>query len=76
MLEAGNSFYTLLCDISSALSVLFNGILSNTGHMFSPKLWELIFRGVLIPIFSNVGYSHREAVVCPAVFRFLLFGVS
>lgn len=41
---------------TNALNGLF-GILTDYGELFSPKVWELIFRGVLIPIFDNVGYT-------------------
>ncbi|EFA78598.1 armadillo-like helical domain-containing protein [Heterostelium album PN500] len=41
---------------SYALDTLFR-VLALFGSTFSPKLWELIFRGVLLPIFDNVGYS-------------------
>lgn len=27
------------------------------GTMFSSRLWEMIFRGVIFPIFNNIGYS-------------------
>lgn len=39
----------------SALSALFK-ILNGYGAMFNPGVWELIFRGVLLPIFDNVKY--------------------
>ncbi|GAM29145.1 hypothetical protein SAMD00019534_123210 [Acytostelium subglobosum LB1] len=41
---------------SYALDTLFR-VLALFGSTFSPKLWELIFRGVLLPVFDNVGYS-------------------
>ena len=41
---------------TNALNGLF-GVLSEYGALFSPRIWELIFRGVLIPIFDNVGYT-------------------
>ena len=40
----------------AALSGLFS-ILSEQGHSFSPSLWELIFKGVLFPIFDDVKHS-------------------
>ncbi len=40
----------------SALDTLAR-VLGLFGAMFSPKLWEMIFRGVLLPIFNNIGYS-------------------
>ena len=46
---------------TNALNGLF-GVLSEYGELFSPKVWELIFRGVLIPIFDNVGYTKS----CPS----------
>lgn len=47
---------------TNALNGLF-GVLSDYGELFSPKVWELIFRGVLIPIFDNVGYT-KSCPVC------------
>jgi len=38
---------------TTALDVLFN-TLERFGQLFSGSLWELIFRGVLLPIFNNV----------------------
>jgi len=51
--------------------------------MFSPKLWEMIFRGVLLPIFNNIGYSKGKvrfpdesqewlSTTCPHAFRLLV----
>ena len=40
----------------ASLSGLFK-ILSEQGHSFSPSLWELIFKGVLFPIFDDVRHS-------------------
>eukprot|EP01133_Synstelium_polycarpum_P010888 gene10888-12689_t len=45
---------------SYALDTLFR-VLALFGSTFSAKLWELIFRGVLLPIFDNVGYSKGAA---------------
>ncbi|EGG22181.1 armadillo-like helical domain-containing protein [Cavenderia fasciculata] len=42
-----------------ALDTLFR-VLALFGSTFSTKLWELIFRGVLLPIFDNVGYSKGQ----------------
>lgn len=53
------------------------------GSMFSPKLWEMIFRGVLLPIFNNIGYSKGRirfpeesqdwlSTTCPHAFRLLM----
>ncbi|KAN0025621.1 hypothetical protein ACTFIU_008501 [Dictyostelium citrinum] len=44
---------------SYALDTLFR-VLALFGSTFSSKLWELIFRGVLLPIFDNVGYSKGQ----------------
>ena len=44
----------------AALYGLFQ-ILNNQGHAFSPSLWELIFKGVLFPIFDDV--RHSEVVL-------------
>lgn len=41
-----------------ALKGLFT-VLNSYGKMFDAKLWELIFRGVLLPIFDNVRYASR-----------------
>ena len=40
---------------SSALNTLFS-ILTHAGAHFSERLWELVFRGAVLPIFANVGY--------------------
>ncbi|KAK5575280.1 hypothetical protein RB653_010537 [Dictyostelium firmibasis] len=44
---------------SYALDTLFR-VLALFGSTFSSRLWELIFRGVLLPIFDNVGYSKGQ----------------
>eukprot|EP01132_Coremiostelium_polycephalum_P005033 gene5033-6263_t len=44
---------------SYSLDTLFR-VLALFGSTFSPKLWELIFRGVLLPIFDNIGYSKGQ----------------
>jgi len=41
---------------TSALRTLFH-ILSDYGQKFSVGFWQLIFRGVLLPIFDNVRYA-------------------
>ncbi len=40
----------------SALKGLF-GILQSYGSLFNTGVWQLIFRGVLLPIFDNVRYA-------------------
>ena len=42
---------------SSALDTLFE-ILAEYGAQFTPHVWALLFRGVLLPLFDSVGYSH------------------
>ena len=42
---------------SSALDTLFE-ILAEYGAQFTPHVWEILFRGVLLPLFDSVGYSH------------------
>ena len=42
----------------AALFGLFQ-ILNDQGHAFSPSLWELIFKGVLFPIFDDVRHSEE-----------------
>ncbi|KAF2074690.1 hypothetical protein CYY_004004 [Polysphondylium violaceum] len=44
---------------SYSVDTLFR-VLALFGSTFSSKLWELIFRGVLLPIFDNVGYSKGQ----------------
>jgi brefeldin A-inhibited guanine nucleotide-exchange protein len=39
-----------------SLNALF-GMLRTHGSLFSPKLWQLVFRGVLFPIFDDVKYA-------------------
>ena len=55
-----------LCDVSAhphidvrtaALKVLFS-VFSSYGAQFTHGFWELAFRGVLLPLFGSVGYSH------------------
>jgi brefeldin A-inhibited guanine nucleotide-exchange protein len=41
---------------TAALKALFN-ILSSYGSMFNKNFWQLMFRGVLLPIFDNVRYA-------------------
>lgn len=61
------NFWRVVLTVSlSALDNLFR-ILALFGSMFSAKLWELIFRGVLLPIFDNIGYSKGKAEVVNAV---------
>jgi brefeldin A-inhibited guanine nucleotide-exchange protein len=45
---------------TSALHTLF-GIVRSHGHVYTPNLWRLIFRGVLFPIFDDVKYSGSES---------------
>eukprot|EP00004_Rigifila_ramosa_P010008 TRINITY_DN2179_c0_g1_i5.p1 TRINITY_DN2179_c0_g1~~TRINITY_DN2179_c0_g1_i5.p1 ORF type:complete len:2300 (+),score=531.60 TRINITY_DN2179_c0_g1_i5:376-6900(+) len=42
-----------------ALDVLFY-LLRDDGHHFTPRLWELIFRGVLFPIFDDVRHATKR----------------
>ena len=42
---------------SSALDTLFE-ILAEYGAQFTPHVWEILFRGVLLPLFDSVGYNH------------------
>ena len=42
---------------SSALDTLFE-ILAEYGAQFTPHFWGILFRGVLLPLFDSVGYSH------------------
>jgi len=44
---------------TSALRSLFN-ILETYGSMFNRNFWELMFRGVLLPIFDNVRYASGQ----------------
>jgi brefeldin A-inhibited guanine nucleotide-exchange protein len=44
-----------------SLDSLFH-ILAEQGHLFSSGLWELIFKGVLFPIFDDVRHSHMEII--------------
>ena len=53
----------------SALFGLFQ-ILNDQGHDFSPALWELIFKGVLFPIFDDVRHS-EELSENPEAGRFI-----
>eukprot|EP00943_MAST-04B_sp_MAST-4B-sp1_P009087 g9087.t1 len=43
-----------------AMKALFN-ILNEEGHYFSSGLWELVFKGVLFPIFDDVQHSHEHS---------------
>ncbi len=54
-------------SLLSALETLFR-VLALFGIMFSAKLWELIFRGVLLPIFDSIGYSKGKAEVENSVY--------
>ena len=42
---------------TAALKVLFS-VFNSYGAQFSRAFWELAFRGVLLPLFGSVGYSH------------------
>jgi brefeldin A-inhibited guanine nucleotide-exchange protein len=53
----------------AALYGLFQ-ILNDQGHAFSPSLWELIFKGVLFPIFDDVRHS-EELSENPKAGRFI-----
>ncbi len=46
---------------NSALSTLFK-ILDSYGSMFSPPFWQLVFRGVVLPIFDNVRHYQIELI--------------
>ena len=53
----------------SALNALFL-VLNTYGHMFSRELWQLVFRGVLLPIFENVRHLNNQQLlpeVCTCV---------
>ena len=61
-----------LCDVSAhphidvrtaALKVLFS-VFNSYGTQFSHAFWELAFRGVLLPLFTSVGYSHGAIRGC------------
>eukprot|EP00727_Mastigamoeba_balamuthi_P014858 m51a1_g9999 putative brefeldin a-inhibited guanine nucleotide-exchange protein 2 (2110) ;mRNA; r:66982-74852 len=47
---------------TEALKTLF-GLLSANGQLFSPRFWELALRGVLLPIFTSVGYSRGRGAI-------------
>eukprot|EP00741_Cyanophora_paradoxa_P005196 tig00000852_g5036.t1 len=47
-----------------ALEALF-GVLKQHGPLFAPPLWELVFRGVLIPIFDDVRHPRPPAAGAP-----------
>eukprot|EP01113_Clastostelium_recurvatum_P048624 TRINITY_DN889_c0_g1_i4.p1 TRINITY_DN889_c0_g1~~TRINITY_DN889_c0_g1_i4.p1 ORF type:complete len:1883 (+),score=603.78 TRINITY_DN889_c0_g1_i4:151-5799(+) len=44
---------------TSALDTLFR-TLALFGALFSPRLWALVFRGVVLPLFDHVGYGQRK----------------
>ena len=50
---------------STALDVLF-GLLQTHGTRFSPELWELVFRGVLFPLFDDVRHVPSTSTSHPA----------
>jgi hypothetical protein len=47
----------------SALEQLF-ATLRQLGHLFSNDFWQVIFRGVLFPLFNGVRYAEDIKEVC------------
>eukprot|EP01097_Dermamoeba_algensis_P006564 TRINITY_DN4101_c0_g1_i2.p1 TRINITY_DN4101_c0_g1~~TRINITY_DN4101_c0_g1_i2.p1 ORF type:complete len:1325 (+),score=338.62 TRINITY_DN4101_c0_g1_i2:566-3976(+) len=61
-------------EVRTLAQIRLFSVLKSHGSLFNPGMWELIFRGVLLPIFENVGYIQTnqqddwlDTTCCPAL---------
>eukprot|EP00002_Diphylleia_rotans_P012090 TRINITY_DN2369_c0_g1_i11.p1 TRINITY_DN2369_c0_g1~~TRINITY_DN2369_c0_g1_i11.p1 ORF type:complete len:103 (-),score=5.60 TRINITY_DN2369_c0_g1_i11:69-377(-) len=63
--------------VRSQALILLVDLLLSYGALFSPKLWELIFRGVMFPIFDDIRHMGRRDVrLCQWILHLFSFFFS